>query len=72
MDTHARRARIEQRLAMEEALDQLEDLPLPERFRQLVAWAEQHLPSAEQAWLYQPWQQALEGLMREPPDPPAP
>jgi hypothetical protein len=72
MDTHARRARIEKRLTMEEALDQLEDLPLPDRFRTLVAWAEQHLPSAEQAWLYQQWQRALEGLMEAPPDQPAP
>jgi hypothetical protein len=72
MDKQARRARIEKRLAMEEALDQLDDLPLPERFRTLMAWAEQHPPPADQAWLYQPWQRALEGLMEEPPDPPAP
>jgi hypothetical protein len=72
MDKHARRARIEKLLAMEAELDQLEGLPLPDRFRKLVAWAEQHLPSTEQEWLYQPWQRALEGLMEAPPDPPAP
>jgi hypothetical protein len=71
MDKHARRARIEKLLAMEEALDQLEDLPLPDRFRKLVEWAEKNLPSAEQEWLYQQWQRALEGLMDEPLDPPA-
>jgi hypothetical protein len=72
MDPHACRARIEKLLTMEAELDQLEDLPLPDRFRKLVEWAEQHLPSAEQEWLYQPWQQALEYLIEAPPDRPAP
>jgi hypothetical protein len=72
MDKQARRERIEKLLAMEEELDQLDDLPLPERFRKLVEWAEQNLPSAEQEWLYQPWQRALECLMEEPSDHPAP
>jgi hypothetical protein len=72
MDKQARRDRIEKLLAMEEELDQLDELPLPERFRKLVEWAEKNLPPAEQEWLYQQWQRALECIMEEPPDQPAP
>jgi hypothetical protein len=43
-------------------------LPLPERFRKLAEWAEQHLSPAEQEWLYQQWQRALERSIEEPPD----
>ena len=67
---HARRERIEKLLAMEEALDMLDELPLPERFRKLLEWAEQHLSPAEQAWLYQQWQRALERFVEEPSDEP--
>jgi hypothetical protein len=72
MDKRGRRERIEKLLAMEEELDQLDELPLPERFRKLVEWAEKNLPLAEQEWLYQQWQRALECLMEEPPDQPVP
>jgi len=72
MDKQARKERIEKLLAMEEELDQLDELPLPDRFRTLVEWAEKHLPPAEQEWLYQQWQRCLECLMEEPPDQPAP
>jgi len=37
MDKRARRHRIEKRLAMEEELRNLDELPLPERFQKLVA-----------------------------------
>ncbi len=66
MDKHARRQRIEKLLSMEEELNKLEELPLPERFRKLVEWAEKHLSPAEQEWLYQQWQRALERSMEEP------
>jgi hypothetical protein len=72
MDKHARRERIEKLLAMEEELDKLDELPLPERFRKLVEWVESHLSPAEQEWLYQQWQRALEGSMEEPSGEPAP
>jgi hypothetical protein len=72
MDKHARRERIEKLLAMEEALDTLDELPLPERFRKLVEWAEKNLSSAEQEWLYQQWQRALESYMEKPLGEPAP
>ena len=71
MDKHARRQRIEKLLAMEEALSNLDELPLPERFQKLVAWAEQHLSPAEQEWLYQQWQRALESYLEEPSGEPA-
>jgi hypothetical protein len=60
MDTHARLERIEKRLAMDVARNQPEELPLPERFRKRLEWAEAHLSPAAQAWLYQPWPRALE------------
>jgi hypothetical protein len=66
MDKKARRERIEKLLAMEEELDQFDELPLPERFRKLVEWAEHNLSPAEQEWLYQQWQRALERYMEEP------
>jgi hypothetical protein len=68
MDKHARWERIEKLLAMEVELDQLEELPLPERFRKLLEWAEEHLSLAEQEWLYQQWQRAVESSMEEPSD----
>jgi len=57
---------------MEEELDKLDELPLPERFRKLVEWAEQNLSPAEQEWLYQQWQRDLESSMEEPSGQPAP
>jgi hypothetical protein len=72
MDKQARKARIEKMITMEEAFHIFEELPLPERFRKLAEWAEQHLSPAEQEWLYQQWQRALERSMEEPPDESAP
>jgi hypothetical protein len=66
MDKQARLERIEKLLAMEVELDNLHAFPLPERFRKLLEWAEKHLSLAEQEWLYQQWQRALEGSMEEP------
>ena len=65
-DKQARRQRIEKLLAMAEDLSTLDALPLPERFRKLVAWAETHLSPAEQEWLYQQWQRALESYLEDP------
>ena len=42
---------MEKLLAMEEELDNLDELPLPERCRKLLEWAEQHLSPAAQEWL---------------------
>ena len=64
-DKQARRQRIEKLLVMGEDLSALEALPLPERFRKLVAWAETHLSPAEQEWLYQQWQRALESYLED-------
>jgi hypothetical protein len=72
MDKRARRERIEKLLAMQEELDTLAELPLPERFRKLVEWAESHLSPVEQEWLCQQWQRALESSMEEPSRRPAP
>jgi hypothetical protein len=66
MDKHARRERIEKLLAMQKELSNLDELPLPERFRKLVEWAEKNLSSAEQEWLYQQWQRELESHMEQP------
>jgi hypothetical protein len=55
---------------MMEQLSTLDALPLPERFRRLVEWAEKHLSSAEQEWLYQLWQRAVERCVEEPSDAP--
>jgi hypothetical protein len=66
MDKHARRERIEKLLAMQEELSNLDELPLPERFRKLVEWAESHLSPAEEEWLYQQWQRDLESHMEHP------
>ena len=71
-DKQARRQRIEKLLAMAEDLSNLDALPLSERFRELVAWAETHLSPAEQEWLYQQWQRVLESYLEEPPGEPAP
>jgi hypothetical protein len=68
MDKQARKARIENMIAMEDAFQTFEELPLPERFRKLAEWAETHLSAADQAWIYQQWQQVLERSMEEPPD----
>jgi hypothetical protein len=68
MDTQARKERIENMIAMEEAFHTCEELPMPERFRELAEWAEQHLSAADQEWLYQQWQHVLERSMEEPPD----
>jgi hypothetical protein len=72
MDKQARKARIEKMIAMEEDLHTFEELPLPARFKKLAEWAEQHLSPAEQEWLYQQWQRALECSMEEPSGEPAP
>lgn len=72
MDKRARRQRIEKRLAMEEELRNLDELPLPERFQKLVAWAEKNLSPPAQEWLYQQWQRALERYVEEPSGEPAP
>ncbi len=72
MDKQARKERIEKIITMEEALHTFEALPLPVRFRKLAEWAEQHLSPAEQEWLYQQWQRALERSMEEPSGEPAP
>jgi hypothetical protein len=72
MEKKARRERIEKFLAMEEELDQCDALPLPERLRKLVEWAEHHLSPAEQEWLYRQWQRALESYVEEPSSSPAP
>jgi hypothetical protein len=66
-DKQARRQRIEKLLAMVEDLSNLDVLPLPERFRNLLAWAETHLSPAEQEWLYQQWARALESYLEDPP-----
>jgi hypothetical protein len=68
MDMQARKERIENIIAMEEAFHTFKELPLPERFRKLAEWAETHLSAADQAWIYQPWPQVLERCMEEPPD----
>jgi hypothetical protein len=72
MDTRGRGERIEKLLAMEAELDEFEDLPLSERFRKLLEWPESHLSPAEQEWLYQQWQRALECYLEEPADEPSP
>jgi hypothetical protein len=72
LDTHARRQRIEKLLTMVEDLNTLNALPLPKRFQKLVAWAEKNPSPAEQEWLYQQWQRALEGYVEEPSGEPAP
>ena len=71
MDTQARKARIENMIAMEEAFHIFEQLPLPERFRKLAEWAATHLSAADQEWISQQWQHVLERSMEEPPDEPA-
>ena len=68
MDKQARKARIENKIIMEEAFHTFEELPLPERFRKLAEWTETHLSAADQEWIYQQWQQVLERYMEEPPD----
>ena len=68
MDKQARKERIEKMIAMEEAFHTCEELPLPERFRKLAEWAEMHLSAADQAWVYQQWQQVLERSMEESAD----
>jgi hypothetical protein len=71
MDKQARRKRIEKLLAIEEELNKLHELPLPERFRQLVNLAERTLSPADQEWLYQQWQRALARFMQESPHTPS-
>jgi hypothetical protein len=71
MDKQARKARIEKIITMEEEIHTFEGLPLPERFRKPAEWAEQHLSPAEQEWLYQPWQRALERSLEDPSGEPA-
>ncbi len=71
MDRQARKERIENMIAMEEAFHTFEELPLPERFRKLAEWAEQYLSPAEQEWLYLQWQRALEHSLEEPSGEPA-
>ena len=66
MDTQARKARIENMITMEEAFQTCEELPLPERFQKLAEWAATHLSAADQAWIYQQWQQVLERSLEEP------
>jgi hypothetical protein len=68
MDKQARKDRIENMIAMEEAFQTCEELPLPERFRKLAEWVETHLSAADQAWIDQPWPQVLERSIEEPPD----
>jgi hypothetical protein len=72
LDKHARRQRIEKLPTMVEDLNTLDALPLPEQFHKLVAWAEKHLSPAEQEWLYQQWQRALERCVEESSGEPAP
>jgi hypothetical protein len=72
MDKQARKARIENMITMAEAFHQFEALPLPERFRKLAEWVEQNLSPAEQEWIYQQWQRALERSVEEPSGEPAP
>jgi hypothetical protein len=55
---------------MLEELNTLDALPLPERFHNLVAWAETHLSPAEQEWQYQQWRRAVERYVEEPPGEP--
>jgi hypothetical protein len=71
MDKQARKERIERIIAMEEAFQTFEELPLPERLKKLAEWAETHLSPAEQEWLYQPWQRALERSLEDPSGEPA-
>jgi hypothetical protein len=47
MDKQARKDRIENMIAMEEAFQTCEELPLPERFRKLAEWAATHLSAAD-------------------------
>jgi hypothetical protein len=47
MDMQARKERIENIIAMEEAFHTFKELPLPERFRKLAEWAETHLSAAD-------------------------
>jgi hypothetical protein len=60
MDKQARKERLEHIITREEALYTFEAPPLPQRFRNLAEWAATHLSAADQEWLHQQWQQALE------------
>jgi hypothetical protein len=51
---------------MEEELRSLDELPMPEWFQKLVAWAEKNLSPPAQEWLYQQGQRALESYVEEP------
>jgi hypothetical protein len=64
--------RIEKRLAVEEQLNQLDELPWSERFSTLAAWVEKNLSPADQEWMYQQWQRVLASSIEEAPDEPAP
>jgi hypothetical protein len=68
MDQQARKARMEHMIAMEDAFQTFEELPLPERFKKLAEWVETHLSAADQAWIYQQWQHVLERSLEEPSD----
>ena len=71
MDKQARRERIERLLAVEEALNKLDELPLTERFNKLAEWVEQNLSPADQEWMYQQWQRVLTSYIEESLDKPA-
>jgi hypothetical protein len=72
MDKQARRERIEKLLAVEEELNQFDELPLTERFSKLAAWVEKNLSPADQEWMYHQWQRVLTSYTEESPDEPAP
>jgi hypothetical protein len=72
LDKQARKARIEKIIAMEEELHTFEELPRSAWYKKLAEWAEQHLSSAEQEWLYQQWQRALQSSLEDPSSEPAP
>ena len=71
MDKRARKERIEKLLAVEEQLNNLDALPLSERFRTLAAWVEKNLSPADQEWMYHQWRRALASSIEEFPDEPA-
>jgi uncharacterized protein YbaP (TraB family) len=72
MDKQARKKRIENLLAVEEQLNNLDALPLSERLSTLAAWVEQNFSPADQEWMDHQWRRALASYIEEFPDKPAP
>ena len=55
-------------VTIDEELNKLNGLPLPERLRKLAEWAEKNLSLEDQEWIYQQWQRVLMSYMEEPLD----